>query len=267
MIYVMYSRSTGITGRNLIYALNQLTSELDLPEVIGGQQLPRYRPELLIRWGNATYYDSSVPCFNSPNGINNCANKISMIKVFKDQGVPSPRTWTWDEFRNINFPVIVRGKSHYKGKEFYEVNSNRELMEYANPHYYAVEPIDIDTEYRVFVFDGKVMEINKKEREGIVAHQRNVRIRNLDNGWICRRGGFEVPDGIRTAAKAAALAVEVDCGACDVYVDTNGVAGVFEINSAPGLNQRKLTKVAARILQKYYGPLDNEIINAALEGR
>ena len=270
LIHVLYSQKTYVTGRLLVQELDTVINRLRLGTrrgtVTGGQGCSS-TPEVLIRWGNSeSVSEWGCKVFNPSEALKKTADKVQMVKAFRNHGTPSPRIWTYDEFRYINWPVIVRTFNHFKGKGFYEVRNHLQLMQYANPRHYACEMIDVREEFRVFVFDGKVMEINKKMQEGIVAHQRNARIRNHENGWINRRGGFDIPEGVRSVAKSAAEAVGLTFGACDVYIDAHGKAGVFEINSAPGLVDRKLRKLALKIVGKYFGPISEEQYEQAMAG-
>ena len=271
LIHVLYSQKTYVTGRALVKELHTVMNILRLGTVRGvqirGGQGITTTPDLLIRWGNSEHIGYTPRLeFNPAEALRKTSNKVTMVKAFRAHGTPSPRIWTHDEFRYINWPVIVRTFNHFKGKGFYEVSNHLQLMGYANPQHYACEIIDVQEEFRVFVFDGKVMEINKKMQEGIVAHQRNAKIRNHENGWINRRGGFDIPEGVRSVAKSAAEAVGLTFGACDVYIDAHGRAGVFEINSAPGLADRKLRKLALKIVSKYYGPISEEQYEQAMAG-
>lgn len=270
-IHVMYSGTTCVTGKALVRELDHVINVLGLGGqraiVTGGRQASRITPGLLVRWGNSDpVYESPAKEFNPAGAIHKSADKLQMLKEFKMNHVACPNVWPSSEFRHIRWPVIVRGRYHCKGQQFYEANSNMELMQYANPQYYACSIVDVAEEYRVFVFDTKVMEINKKTQEGIVAHRRNAKIRNHDNGWVCRRGGFDVPEGVRSVARAATMAVGLTLGACDVYVDTQGRVGIFEVNSAPGLVTRKLRKLALKIVNKYMQPIPDDAFMAAMSG-
>ncbi|MFA5753293.1 MAG: hypothetical protein WC910_09505 [Bacteroidales bacterium] len=173
--------------------------------------------------------------------------------MFKAGQTPGPKFWEYTAFDTITqFPVVVRARKHFQGQAFFVVNSRQELQRYKTSNYYAMELINIKDEFRVFVCMGKVFEINKKIKDPTRRDTINPIIRNYENGWIMRRGGWgEVPHGIRHAAISAATATGLDFGAADVYVDTQGRVGVFEINSAPGLVQRKVDKLAVKILKKF----------------
>lgn len=248
-IHVLYGQRCGITGKGIAETLRSNTSE----RITSGHSLD-HDVDLLIRWGSTvSVYGSYSAEFNSVEGINNAADKKAMLLAFYEHNVACPKFWMPGRYNEIvNFPVIVRRRDHYKGHGFYLVRSQDELRQYNSADYYAVKQVNVAEEFRVFVYKGTIFEINKKIRDNAQGSL-NPLIHNLDNGWVCRRGGFEIPDGIRSVARAAANAVELDFGACDVYVDTNGNIGCFEINSAPGLVQRKLDKLIGKIVEDYTG--------------
>lgn len=95
-------------------------------------------------------------------------------------------------------------------------------------------------EYRVHVFQGQVVDVQRKARRQDVADdQINWRIRNHDNGFIFARGEAlgDVPEDVLEQAVKAAAGVGLDFGAVDViFNDKQQQAYVLEINTAPGLS-------------------------------
>ena len=248
-IHVLTGIRSGVTGRALAQTLRGLSREVSVTQ---GKTFSG-AVDLLVRWGNSSGVDGSfIEQFNSAEAISSTSHKRKMHKSFISAGVPTPKYW--DDVRDVPasaFPVVLRAPYHYKGQGFWLVNDLYSTPRVAKAaEAFALEVISIESEYRVFVYKGTIFEINKKMQEhsgGVL----NSMIRNHHNGWVNRRGGFEVPNGLRPAAKLAAEAVGLDFGACDIYRDTTGNIGVFEINSAPGLVQRKLDKLAGKILADY----------------
>lgn len=248
-IHVLTGIRSGVTGRALAQTLKRLSDEV---RVTHGRTFEG-SADLLVRWGNSSGVDGcSIDVFNSATAIGNTSNKRKMHHLFNEHGVPTPKYW--DDVRDVpagEFPVVLRSPHHYKGQGFWLVADLYETpREAKEAEAFALAKIDIESEYRVFVYKGTIFEINKKMQEHS-GGALNSMIRNHHNGWVNRRGGFEVPNGLRPAAKLAAQAVGLDFGACDIYRDTSGNIGVFEINSAPGLVQRKLDKLAGKILDSY----------------
>lgn len=96
-------------------------------------------------------------------------------------------------------------------------------------------------EYRVHVFDGKVISVQRKARKNDVeADKVNWKVRNLDGGFIFARTGFDVPRAVTRAAKVAVKALGLDFGAADIgYHDGEGTF-VYEVNTACGLSGSNL---------------------------
>ena len=93
--------------------------------------------------------------------------------------------------------------------------------------------LDINKEYRIHVFNGKVIDaVQKKRRSGANA---NPLIRNHSNGWVFARQDINVTDTIKNISIKAVAALGLDFGACDVGVTEDGTPFIFEINTAPGL--------------------------------
>lgn len=96
-------------------------------------------------------------------------------------------------------------------------------------------------EYRVHVFDGKVISVQRKARKNDVENDKvNWKVRNLDGGFIFARTGFDVPRAVTRAAKVAVKALGLDFGAADIgYHDGEGTF-VYEVNTACGLSGSNL---------------------------
>jgi len=95
-------------------------------------------------------------------------------------------------------------------------------------------------EYRVHVFRGEVVDVQRKARRKDVEDKDvNWKIRNHSNGFIFARGEAlgDVPEDVLKQSKLAVAACGLDFGAVDViFSDKEQAAYVLEINSAPGLS-------------------------------
>ena len=95
-------------------------------------------------------------------------------------------------------------------------------------------------EYRVHVFRGEVIDIQRKaRRRDVPDDQINWKVRNHANGFVFARNGDalgDVPDDVLTQAVAAVSSLGLDFGAADViFNDSSALAYVLEVNTAPGL--------------------------------
>lgn len=75
---------------------------------------------------------------------------------------------------------------------------------------------------------------------------RRMLVRSRRNGWTMVHN-VEPSDAVREAGKSAVRACEYDFGGVDVFVLTSGDVGVFEVNSACGLDNYTATQYANAI--------------------
>jgi hypothetical protein len=109
-------------------------------------------------------------------------------------------------------------------------------------------------EYRVHVFNGRVIDVQQKriKRQGIVAENIDYKIRNHDTGWVyCREALSVTPDNLpilEGLAIGAITALGLDFGAVDIiYNERENTFYVLEVNTAVGLEGTTASKYAAAI--------------------
>lgn len=102
-------------------------------------------------------------------------------------------------------------------------------------------------EYRIHVFDGVVIHVQKKRRKNGTPVE-NKYIRNHDNGWVFCTENVQAPDCVLDAAKKAVQALGLVFGAVDIgYREKDNAPFVFEVNTAPGIEGTTVTKYAEAI--------------------
>ena len=207
--------------------------------------------DVMVRWGSSI--DVATPpsiVINRKKAISNSSNKATMMELFKGAGIATPKYYSYSEFASITvFPVVVRFKSHTQGNNFYICNSQSDVMRYAKPGYYALAIVDKSKEYRVFVWRNEVLEVNRKTKDNEDSYANNDLIRNFKHGWWFKVVKF-YDERVTTQAIKAVKALGLDYGAADVCVTTDGKVLVFEVNSAPGLFERK-AEVLAETIRNY----------------
>jgi len=96
-------------------------------------------------------------------------------------------------------------------------------------------------EYRVHVFNGKSIDVQRKARR-LDCEEPNWRVRNYDNGFIYARDGLVAPSSVTEVAVKAMGKTKLNFGAVDVlFNDKKDRAVVLEVNTAPGLVGTTLT--------------------------
>jgi glutathione synthase/RimK-type ligase-like ATP-grasp enzyme len=186
---------------------------------------------------------NGVVLINSARSIANVCNKGNARKEMISAGIRCP--WLYEQYDNVEFPVIVRPVFHSKGRKFFVCKDMKELRPYMSTDFYISNLIDKQEEYRVLVFNNKVVEVSIKEKTRPDADEL---IRNHRKGWVFRWIPFDSArrDVVQSALSAVKL-FSLTFGAVDLCVDKASAVWVFEVNSAPGLITRKVMKLVEKI--------------------
>lgn len=107
-----------------------------------------------------------------------------------------------------------------------------------------VKYIKKQDEYRVHIFNGEVIDVQRKMRKREVPDEQvDWRVRNHSNGFIFGRDGVDLPDVATDLAIQATSLLHLDFGAVDlIYNKHYDKYYVLEINTAPGLEGTTLIK-------------------------
>ena len=205
-----------------------------------------YRPKanhLIINWGygGRTTWDiqHTDQMLNKPYAVSRSANKIETI--VRLPAPTRPAHWTERQCIPEDAPVFCRTLlTSHGGNGIIIANNRSELVD--APLY--TKSYNVAYEYRVHCTPTQVIDVVQKKRmstatceeRGIV---RNELIRNHDNGWVFARGDINVSQAILDAAMSAVGALGLDFGAVDIaktHQNEKPIV-VFEINSAPGLDE------------------------------
>lgn len=196
----------------------------------------------LLRWDSK----KEVPADMTLNAAEAVA--LSRNKRLSRQAFPADITpATWFTKRDIELPCIVRPSYHHGGEQFFHCRSIRDVYDAiaaCRPRrWYASAIVDKAREFRVFVFQGKVICVTEKfPPEG------NTQIAwNLNQGGTMKNLGRDSwPPNVIDVAIKAMNSVTLDWGAVDVATDQGGRAFVFEVNTAPGLKNAYTIKQVMR---------------------
>lgn len=194
----------------------------------------------VINWGssNLPAHVRGSRILNSPEAIATCSNKRTFFQTVRDVRVPEFTTdqqtamrWVLDEGTVVCARTVLQGHSA-EGLIILE----RGVDFVAAPLY--TKYVKKTEEWRIHVFEGRVIAKQKKLKRNDFDGEVNWRIRNHDNGFIYAR---EVADPAQDIVDQAVAAVACIPGLCFGAVDViwnqqQGRAFVLEINSAPGLS-------------------------------
>lgn len=202
--------------------------------------------KIVINYGSSSLPPEVLKCrvINNPRAVSKAANKLSSFKAMAEYGVSVPRFTEYArEALGWDSTVVVRHKltGHSgEGIELFAINGGRDIP----PAPLYVEYIKKKEEYRVHVFMGEVIDVQRKARKLDVPDEEvNWQVRNLDGGFIYAREGVELPEEAHLQAIAAVEALGLDFGAVDIiWNERSDTYYVLEVNTAPGLTGTTLEK-------------------------
>lgn len=201
----------------------------------------RYRPRsnrLVINWGRSTPFVGGERALNHPDAVHLASDKLLALIALQNAGVRVPpfSTGTGAAYRMIHegHKVVCR--------TLLRANSGRGIVLANNPSEIVEAPlytqyIPKTHEYRVHVFKGEVLDVQRKMRDRDVEDEDvNWQIRNHSNGFIFGREGVSLPESALSMCKQAVDALGLDFGAVDlIYNERQDKYYVLEVNTAPGL--------------------------------
>lgn len=274
-VYIYYSGPTDDTGKRIAASLKAQHGKTK-PTSIDSK--------IVIGWGCKTDKASNMGkavVLNHPDKIKLNRNKFETLKALHEKGVAVGDIVSADrviadlakENSPINLPLIGRKKFHQGGKNFWTCLTLSQVRRAVDQGaQYFRNFMDIKTEYRLHVFQGKVLNMQKKvERSNMTeayATQHGERITNvaakkgqkLDKGtmdYVLNNLGSrqERPDeiiksntrgwkfsqiktakeGLKKVAVDAVAAIGLDFGAVDCCETNDGQFCIIEVNSGPGL--------------------------------
>lgn len=211
--------------------------------------------KLIINWGCSKLPAELLKCrvLNSPESVSKASCKLTSFEAMAKAGVSVPRFTTHreeavgllGEGKVVVARTILRGHS---GAGIVVMEDEKDIV--GAPLY--VEYVPKKEEYRIHVFDGAVVDIQRKARKKDVPDdQVNWKVRNLANGFIFARGEDalgNVPQDVLDQAVKAVASLGLDFGAADViYNDKHKKAYVLEVNTAPGLSGSTLDGYVERL--------------------
>jgi glutathione synthase/RimK-type ligase-like ATP-grasp enzyme len=190
---------------------------------------------------------------NKPQAVSIAANKLLSLQAMQRAGVSIPpfttsrdiaKAWLDDSYRVVA-RKILNGHSGQGIQVLFEGDEIPIAPLYTR---YTKK----EKEYRVHVFNGRVIDVTQKRRrnggdDGEYGADRYVR--NHANGWVYCRDNISPPACVTNEAIKAVQAMGLDFGAVDVGWRPDK-AVVFEVNSAPGAEGSTL-QAYVRELQKY----------------
>ena len=218
-------------------------------QIVGHTYSP-LRNNIIINWGNSTppHFRWMEQDLNKPQAIALASNKIKTFTELECKGFKHIPQYTIS--KAIAKDLISTGNTIYcrstvtghSGRGIVIASNHDNLL---NAPLYTVKTKHKD-EYRVHVFKGRAIDVQKKKKRknNFISNG----IRNSNNGWVYCRGDIIIPTNLQSIAVEAVGLLGLDFGAVDIghrVIDNKFF--VFEVNTAPGLEKTTLDKYAKAI--------------------
>jgi hypothetical protein len=238
------------------------TSAKRLAKTLGTLRVrPAYnarRKDVIVNWGNSIppHFRWMEQDLNKPHAIALASNKLNTFLEYRSKSFTHVPQWTTNpseaqHWLDLGLKVYCRTKlSSHSGNGIIICNDVDTLV---SAPLYTLHSKHKD-EYRVHVFKGEVLDVQKKKRKlGFTG--RSSGIRNHSNGWVYARTDVAIPDMLCPIAVQAVELLGLDFGAVDIgHKIIDNKFFVFEVNTAPGLEGSTLDKYA-KAIYNYYSKL------------
>lgn len=224
----------------------------------------------VINWGSSTvpeWYANVNPdhLLNHPFSVGLVSNKLTFMSHIVEQGeaelLPQFANNQDDAVALLNARrngVIVARTTlqGHSGQGIVLCRTEEEVRAVQGARLYTMHCRHRD-EYRVHVFNGKVIDFQMKRRRGDYDGVPDTFVRSYPNGWVFCREDITLPDSVGEAAVRAVNACLLDFGAVDVaHRVGEDSAKVLEVNTAPGLQGQTLHRYS-EVFREWYGTLWN----------
>jgi len=241
-----------------------------------------YRPrtgDVVLNWGFrgvAPALESGSDNFtilNKPIAVDRASDKVATLRLLKQNNVAHVDFFLNkdDAIKSCEEGNIIYCRTITRGKEGKGIVLARKPEEIVDAKLYT-KYFENDKEYRIHVFNGKVIdEVQKKSmseermrEKGIIKTDDSKYIRNLKKAWSFCRQGVDAEDVVKETAIKAVDALGLDFGAVDIaYNSETDECKVLEINTAAGMKRPSTTHLRyVRAISEYLGiPFSTEEYN------
>ena len=219
--------------------------------------------EYVFRYGNTAvqipeHMAVRVVLFNSLKVVRLMSNKTECRRSLLDMDVRCPKIYGVEDIQFMQgqpwTPKIARPPHHSQGRNFFIVRDIESACKFLDMGYYIQKIINKRIEYRMFMFNSLIMEANEKIQ---IRDNADMLIRNHRRGWAFKKRTLEsIKSDTRRACTAAAERTRSNWCAIDICEDQDGTPYILEMNSAPGLIERKVDKLA----EKFFSTMPNFLL-------
>jgi len=240
----------------------QLASRLNAIRVYADGNYCYREGDLVINWGNSIIPDwnrENVKWLNNPICVKKASNKLSTLKILQESGINIPRFETARQAVNWGRVVVRHKLNGHSGEGI-------EIVDYPNlpPAPLYTQFISSKAEYRVHIFDGKIIDYAKKvwlpdleeadfcelDCSSLEPTTEQRQIRSHRNGWVFVRDRLALLPRIGKIALQSIRALELDFGAVDIILNEVGTPYVLEVNTAVGMETTTENNYTVAFLNK-----------------
>ncbi len=203
-----------------------------------------------INWNDFVInYGEQTPNAHLNNKVN--FDKVRVQKLLENYDIRMPELYSKNEtIENIKFPVLARKNFHSKGRDIIYIKDKNALINLRSSgrsYDFLVKYIDKVSEYRVHILKGFTSFVSVKVND---EEDRNEIVRNRNKGWKQIEYDGEFKNSLIKLSDKVMDVLKYDFGAIDIIRDENNKLYVLEVNSAPGLEERKLKIYANYFIKK-----------------
>jgi glutathione synthase/RimK-type ligase-like ATP-grasp enzyme len=208
----------------------------------------------VINWGSSELPPEILKAnvLNPAQAVAQTSNKLSFFRTVSDTQRDILPPWTTSEKEALAWVaeghvVVARTILNSSGGKGIVLMDRNDPKSFVKASLYT-KYVKKDEEYRVHVFQGEVIGLQRKviRRERAESGEPiNWKVRNLENGFVYQREGINPAPRVREVAVLCQRASGLDFGGVDVIWNRkHNRAYVLEINSAPGLQGTTVTEYA-----------------------
>ena len=203
----------------------------------------------VVNWGSSrkpNWYDRAlrrdVTILNKPDSVKKASNKLTALQVLQDNGVNVPKFTTdkrvakyWLDDGHTVVERHILNSNCAQGVRIVNLD-DEDMPSVLNNAPLYTKFIPKSREFRVHVFNGKVIDYIEKKRMNKERRPENFNKYLCSNemGWVFCRNNIKHIDSVKTEAIKAVNALGLDFSAVDVIYH-NETAYILEANTAPGI--------------------------------
>lgn len=228
-----------------------LANELGAKRVYSDGRYKYKSNDVILNWGNSNVPRWATPnthWINTPEQVALASNKISTLHQLTLSTIPlcevggAPLEFTMERptaEQWLSEGAIVYCRTTVCGSGGSGIVVATSLDEIVNAPLYT-KGVANDKEYRVHVFNGKVIDFARKglRRTEDEADRPSYLVRNHTKGWVFIREGVELPEVVKETAIKAIESLGLTFGGVDICTikgSSDTQACVFEVNTACGI--------------------------------